>query len=107
MKKVAARLKALNSYSKCFSRHGHTPFSSGEMINVVISMIPNFYCKIMTQPETEPHGMVFEKLVTCLEVLEVMIPEQKKSEDKSGSKQHIVTRITRTRVIEIQQWIHL
>ena len=41
MKKVDSKIKVLNFYIKKFPKPEHTTFSSGEMINVVIGMIPN------------------------------------------------------------------
>ena len=54
MQKVTARLKVLNSYLKRFTKPVNTSFSPGKMIDVVIGMIPNSWCKIMAQSKTEP-----------------------------------------------------
>ena len=52
IKKVAARLKVMNSYLKSFHKHENMSFSAGEIIDVVIGMIPNVWCKIMAQTGT-------------------------------------------------------
>ena len=75
MKKVAARLKVLNSYLKRFPKPENTSLSAGEMIDVVIGMIPSAWCKIMAQARIEPREMEFEKLITHLEMLEENAPE--------------------------------
>ena len=61
MKRVVARLNVLNSYIKRFPKPENTPFSFGEMIDVVVGMILNSWCKIMAQIGTEPREMEFEK----------------------------------------------
>ena len=64
MQKVTARLRVLNSYLKRFPKPESTSFSAGDMIDVVIGMIPSAWCKIMAQAGTEPREMEFEKLIT-------------------------------------------
>ena len=68
MKKITTKLKVINSYSKRFPKSENTEFSSGEKIDVVIKIIPNFWCKIMAQTGAEPHEIDFEKLIKNLEI---------------------------------------
>ena len=86
MKKVAAKLKVLNLYLKRFLKPGNTSFSAGEMIDVVIGVIPNVWCKIMSQVGTESREMEFDKFITHLEILEETAPEHKDSEGNQDGK---------------------
>ena len=53
MKKVVIILKVLILYLKRFLKSENTSFSAGEMIDVVLGMTPNAWCKIMAQTGTE------------------------------------------------------
>ena len=86
IKKVAARLKVLNIYLKRFPKPENTSFSSGEMIDIVIGIILDSWCKIVAEAGTESRDMGFEKLITHLEVMEETVPEQKDREGTSKSK---------------------
>ena len=70
IKKVSTRIKVLNSYPKQLPKPENMSFSSGEMIDVVIEMIPNSWCKNIAQKGTKPREIEFEKLITHVEIHE-------------------------------------
>ena len=57
MEKVSEMRNVLNSYLKRFTKPENTSFSSGKMINVVISTIPNSWYIIMVQVGIELREM--------------------------------------------------
>ena len=86
MKKVAARLKVSQLLSQALPKPENTPFSAGDMIDVIIGMIPNAWCKTMAQTGTEPRETEFDKIITHLEILDEKAPEQKDSEGNQEVK---------------------
>ena len=89
MKKVPAWLKVLNSYLKRFPKPENTSFSAGEMIGVIIGMIPSAWCKIMAQAGIESREIDVEKLITHPDMLEKVPLEHKDSEgNQNGKRAH-------------------
>ena len=66
IKNVAPRLNVLKLYLKQFPKPENMSFSSGEMIDVVIGINLNSWCKIMAQSRVEPREMEFEKSLRTL-----------------------------------------
>ena len=62
MKKVAATLEVLNSHFKRFTKPDKTSFSTGEMMDVMIGMIPNSWWKTMAQTGTKLREMELTNL---------------------------------------------
>ena len=92
VKMMTARLKVMNSYLPSFPSPENTSFSTGEMIDIILSMIPKHWIKMMITAKIEPRSMTVKELVDHLENLEMQddagtIPiPKKKREFKSSAR---------------------
>ena len=87
-----ARLKVMNAYLPSFPGPENTAFQTGEMIDIVLGMIPKHWVETMVTAKIEPRNMSIKVFVDHLENLELQddsgttpIPKNKR-EFKSGGK---------------------
>ena len=73
---IFSRLKIMNNHLQNFPSSGNQSFSQGELIEIVLSMIPSFWLKSMATAGLEPREKTYEELIEHLEKLEVSIPEE-------------------------------
>ena len=73
---MSSRLKILNSYLSSFPSPDNTSFSEGEMIEIVLNMLPAVWVNSMTTAGLEPREKSYEDLIEHLEKLESSLPEE-------------------------------
>ena len=93
VKMMTARLKVMNSYLPSFPSPENTSFSTGEMIDIILSMVPKHWIEMMITAKIEPRSMTVKELVDHLENLELQdeagtasIPKKKKEFKSSARK---------------------
>ena len=79
---MSSRLKIMNNHLQSFPLPDNQSFSQGELIEIVLSMIPSFWLKSMATAGLEPREKTYEELIEHLEKLEVSIPEEVGKKDK-------------------------
>ena len=79
---MSSRLKIMNNHLQSFPSPDNQSFSQGELIEIVLSMIPSFWIKSMATAGLEPREKTYEELIEHLEKLEVSIPEEVVKKDK-------------------------
>ena len=91
VKMMYARLKVMNAYLPSFPGPENSPFLTGEMIDIILAMIPKKWVETMVTAKIEPRNLTIKELVDHLENLELQdesepeeIPKKKKREFKSG-----------------------
>ena len=82
MDSMSSRLKILNNHVQGFSLPDNQPFSQGEMIEIVLSMIHPFWIKSMTTAGLEPRKKTHEEIIEHLEKWEFSILEEAVTKDK-------------------------
>jgi hypothetical protein len=93
VKMMYARLKVMNAYLPSFPGPENSPFLTGEMIDIILSMIPKKWVETMVTAKIEPRNLTLKELVDHLENLELQgidsepeeIPKKKKREFKGGA----------------------
>ena len=70
VKQMASRLLVLNSYLSRFPEPENKSFSTGDMIEIVLCMIPKDWITSMAKAGMEPRTMTFQALVDHLVTLE-------------------------------------
>ena len=86
---MSSRLKILNNYLSSFPSPDNKSFSQGEMIEIVLSMLPAVWVNSMTTAGLEPREKTYEELIEHLEKLECSLPDEpipKKMDSKDTSK---------------------
>jgi hypothetical protein len=90
---MAARLKVMNAYLPSFPSPENTSFQTGEMIDIILSMVPKEWIEKMITAKIEPRSMTIKELVDHLENLELQdeagtaaIPKKKKDFKSSARK---------------------
>ena len=73
---MSSRLKILNSYLSSFPSPDNTSFSEGEMIEIVLNMLPAVWVNSMTTVCLEPREKSYEDLIEHLEKLESSLPDE-------------------------------
>ena len=93
VKMMMARLKVMNSYFPSFPSPENTSFSTGEIIDIILSMIPKHWIEMMITAKIEPRSMTVKELVDHLENLEmqdeagtITIPKKKREFKSSAHK---------------------
>ena len=83
----------MNAYLPSFPDPENSPFLTGEMIDIILAMIPKHWVETMATAKIEPRNLTIKELVDHLENLELQdesepepIPKKKKREFKSGGK---------------------
>ena len=85
---MSSRLKILDNYLTRFPLPYNKSFSQGEMVEIVLSMLPTVWVSIMTTAGLNPRGKFYEDLIGHLEKLEVSLPDEeipKKHKRKDAS----------------------
>ena len=73
---MSSRLKILNYYLTSFPSPDNKSFSEGEMIEIVLSMLPAVWINSMTTAGLEPREKSYEDLIEHLEKLESSLPDE-------------------------------
>ena len=60
---MAARLRIMNSYLVHSPCPGNTSFSTGNMINIMLGMIPKKWADKMIEAKVEPRNLTFKELI--------------------------------------------
>ena len=93
---MSSRLKILNNYLSSFPSPDNKSFSQGEMIEIVLSMLPAVWVNSMTTAGLEPREKTYEELIEHLEKLECSLPDEpipKKMDSKDATKSSSTTSI--------------
>lgn len=72
---ISSRLNIMNNYSNSFPSPGNKSFSQGEMIDIILSMLPTVWLGSMATAGLEPREKSYEDLLEYLEKLGVSFPE--------------------------------
>ena len=98
---MTARLKVMNSYLPSFPAPENSPFLTGEIIDIILSMIPKHWIEMMITAKIEPRSMTVKELVDHLENLEIQddagtisIPKKKREFKYSACKSSNVSNST-------------
>ena len=70
VKTMSARLKVMNSYPPQFLSPDNTPFLTGDMINIILGMMPKRWVDKMFTAKFEPMNVSIKELVDHLGNLE-------------------------------------
>ena len=80
---MASQLRVMNSYLVHFPFPENTSFSTGDMIDIVLGMIPKKWTDKMISSKVEPRNLTFKELVDYCSNLEA---QENLNADESGSK---------------------
>ena len=93
VKMMTSQLKVMNSYLPSFPAPDNNPVMTGEMIDVILGMVPKHWVEMMITTKIEPRSMSIKELVDHLENMEMQdkagtnpIPRKKKEFKISASK---------------------
>ena len=86
VKQMSARLRVMNSYLSRFPPPENVSFSTGELIEIVIGMIPHSWVTSMASAGIEPREMGFNELIDHLVTLESTVAASFPDEEHQGSK---------------------
>ena len=85
---MSSRLEDLNNYLTSFPLPDNKSFSQGEMIEIVLSMLPAVWVNSMTTAGLEPREKTYKELIEHLEKLARSLPDEpipKKKESKEAA----------------------
>jgi hypothetical protein len=80
---MSSRLRVMNSYLVHFPSPKNTSFSTGDMIDIILGMIPKKWTDKMISSKVEPRNLTFKELVDYCSNLEA---QENLNADESGSK---------------------
>ena len=72
---ISSKLKILNNYLASFPLPDNKSLSQGEMIEIVLSMLPIVWVDSMTIADLEPRVKIYEELIDHMDNLERSLPD--------------------------------
>ena len=98
---MSSRLKILNSYLSSFPSPDNTSFSEGEMIEIVLNMLPAVWVNSMTTAGLKPREKSYEDLIEHLQKLEALF-QMSQSQRRTRRKMRLLILRVSSRM---QKWI--
>ena len=83
VEQMASRLLVMNSYVTNFHEPEDKDFTTGDMIEIILCMIPKDWITCMTKAGMEPRSMTYQALIDHLVTLDTM--DTTSSQHKKGA----------------------